>query len=150
MKRLLPLAVVVLVLAACENAQDPVAPQADLPLAATFDVPWPDLDIVAFKVTKRVSLQHAKDIKIKLVVKNQDTQGTQVEPVSATVVGIQNSIVVHSVTRTDVFDPVGNGSSTFSFPAYMPTASGEIQWTVQFEDGDPDADIAAAATKVVQ
>ena len=47
-----------------------------------------------------------------------------------------------------VSDPVGNGRTKFDFPAFTPTAAGDIVWTVTIADGDPDDDTATATTTV--
>jgi hypothetical protein len=48
----------------------------------------------------------------------------------------------------DVSDAPGNGQTRWDFPAYTPTASGDIDWTVTIADGNPDDDAATATTTV--
>jgi hypothetical protein len=48
-----------------------------------------------------------------------------------------------------VSDAVGNGRTRFTFPAYTPTAPGDIVWTATIADDDPDVDEAMATTRVV-
>jgi cysteine-rich repeat protein len=104
-----------------------------------------DLDIAGFRLTKRVRLTHLKPVSIKLVVKNNGTvDGTA----NATVVGVLNAVEVYNQTLT-VSDPVGNGRTTFLFPAYTPVDAGDIQWTATIADTDPDIDEATATTRVV-
>lgn len=110
-------------------------------------IPLPplDLDIAGFRVTKRVSLSRVKPVAIKLVVKN----GGMVEgSADATVVGMQNEMIVYSETIS-VTDPVGDGRTTYEFPAYTPEAIGDIMWTATIADVDPDVDEATAVTRVV-
>ncbi|MFQ5804173.1 MAG: choice-of-anchor D domain-containing protein [Candidatus Methylomirabilales bacterium] len=104
-----------------------------------------DLDIAQFRTTKRVSLTRVKPISIILVVKNG---GSIDEQRIATVTGMQGGQMVYNQTM-DVSDPVGDGRTRFNFPAYTPTASGDIMWTATITDDDPDVDSAMAVTRVV-
>ena len=107
-----------------------------------------DLDVVGFRVTKRVRLSKVKPIRIKVVVKNLSMvagAGT------ATVVGMQGSGVVYEESMP-VTDAVGNGRTTVNFPPFTPDTAGNILWTVTIADGDgvlDPGDEATAGTKVV-
>ena len=129
-------------------SDDPDENPALLNVSGTGFVPQPqvlDLDIAGFRVTKRVSLSSAKPVAIKLVVKNAGmVEGSG----DATVVGMQNGMMVYSETMA-VTDPVGNGRTTYEFPAYTPEVIGDIMWTATIVDGDPDDDTATAVTRVV-
>ena len=107
-----------------------------------------DLDIVGFRVTKRVSLSKVKPVEIKVVVKNNsDITGDGV----VTVVGTQNGADVITMTMP-VSDPVGNGRTTVDFDPYLPIAVGNIEWTATMDDGDgalDPGDEAMATTRVV-
>ncbi|MBS3954710.1 MAG: PKD domain-containing protein [Methylomicrobium sp.] len=101
-----------------------------------------DLDISAFKVTKAQSV--GKPVSIQLTVENP---GTVLGQALATVVGTQNGKVVYK-WNLNVYDYNGKGTTSFTFPAYKPTAKGTINWAVTIADGDPDADLATAITEV--
>lgn len=106
-----------------------------------------DLDIVQFKVTKRVRLANVKPIGIQLTVKNNSAvNGTETRV--ATVTGVQGSVEVYRQTL-DVSDPAGNGRTKFDFPSFTPEAGGDIIWTATIADDDPDDDVATATTNVV-
>ena len=105
-----------------------------------------DLDIAQFKVTKRVRLARVKPVGIQLTVKNN---GLVEGDAPATIIGVQNGVEVYNETVT-VTDAVGNGRTKFDFPAYIPTDAGDIVWTANIADGDPDDDTVLATTTVVQ
>jgi hypothetical protein len=85
-----------------------------------------DLDIAGFKVTKQVQLKNATAIRVQLVVKNHGSSNDQMRP--ATVVGTQNGVELYREMMM-VSDPIGNGRTTFEFPALTPMESGDILWT---------------------
>ena len=129
------------------GSDDVDEPTVEVSLAGTGVAPAVlDLDIAGFRVTKRVSLSHVKQVGITLTVKNDGVINSATRP--ATVVGMQNGIEVYSETLA-VSDPVGNGRSKFSFPPYTPTVSGDITWTATIADDDLDDDTATATTTVV-
>lgn len=101
-----------------------------------------DLDITGLTVTKSTTV--GKPISIKLSVENKGSVNGQA---FASVVGKVNGVAVYS-WRQNVFDDLGKGSTTFTFPSYTPTAKGTIEWTAVVDDGDPDADQAVATTLV--
>jgi PKD repeat protein len=101
-----------------------------------------DLDISAFKVTKSQSV--GKPISIQLSVENP---GTVLGQALATVVGTQNGKEVYKWSL-NVYDYNGKGTTSFTFPAYKPTAKGTINWAVTIADVDPDSDHATAITEV--
>lgn len=104
-----------------------------------------DLDIRSFRVSPHLKYNNKiKPIDIGLEVLNSgmvNGQGT------ATVIGVQNGVEVYNQT-IPIFDMVGGGHSRFHFPSYLPTASGEIIWTVTIGDDDPDIDSVTASTQV--
>ena len=104
-----------------------------------------DLDIKRFSATKKVSLTRGKNIiSIKLTVKN----GGVIEgSAPATVIGMQNGGVVYEQTL-NVTDSVGNGSSRYAFDSFSPDVEGDIAWTVDIADDDPDVDVATGTTVV--
>jgi hypothetical protein len=101
-----------------------------------------DLNITGFSTTNNVRLSRNQSVAISLRVRNI---GTVNLPVPATVVGVQNTVEVYNQT-VQVSDPVGGGSTTFNFPAYTPTAVGNINWTVRVQDTNPNT--ATATTNV--
>ena len=103
------------------------------------------LDIKKFSATKRVSVSKPKAIVPKLSVNNN---GLIDKPANATVTGMQGDVEVYKETLL-VTDGVGNGSSTYEFPSYIPDTAGDILWTAMIADEDPDDDIATATTTVV-
>ena len=62
---------------------------------------------------------------------------TGTAPRPATLVGEQNGITVYTQTL-QVSDPPGGGTSQFAFPAYTPTTTGNINWTLTLQDDNPD------------
>jgi hypothetical protein len=103
-----------------------------------------DLDVKGFKVRKEIKMEKVMPVDIRLDVKNNglaEGQGT------ATVIGMQNGVEVYNQSQP-VSDAVGNGHRRYYFPSYLPTASGEIVWTVSLSDDDPDTDEAVEVTMV--
>lgn len=104
-----------------------------------------DLDVRDFKVRKEIKMEKVRPIDIRLDVKNNglaEGQGT------ATVIGIQNGVEVYNQSLP-VSDAVGKGHRRYYFPSYLPTASGEIVWTLSLSDDDPDIDEAVEVTTVI-
>jgi len=101
-----------------------------------------DLDIAALSISKSVRV--GKPISIKLSVENRGSVSGQA---FATIVGRMNGVEVYG-WRQNVFDDLGKGSTTFTFPAYTPSAVGTINWTAVIDDGDPDMDLATTTTVV--
>lgn len=101
-----------------------------------------DLDIAALSITKSVRV--GKPVTIKLSVENM---GSVTGQAFANVVGRMNGVEVYG-WRQNVFDDLGKGSTTFTFPSYVSTAVGTIDWTVTIDDGNPDLDFATATTVV--
>ncbi len=119
-----------------------------------------DLDIVKFKVTKKVKLVVTDDeddddgddedgddeqsnVEIRLLVVNP---GTDMGERPAMVVGVQAGIEVYAEIVMVFAEPGGKGM--FAFPAFTPTMPGKIKWTVTIDDDDSDIDEAKAKTKV--
>ena len=101
-----------------------------------------DLDIAGFKVSR--SARVGKAIAIELAVANG---GTVLGQARATVQGVQNGNQIYS-WRLNVYDYLDKGNTTFKFPSYTPTSAGNIVWSVEIADVDPDDDAASAATVV--
>jgi hypothetical protein len=100
---------------------------------------------VGVKVTRKVRLQRGEAIIVKRVVKNDGRSNDQTRP--ATVVGTQNGVELYRETIM-VADPVGNGRTSWEFPALTLTDPGDILWTATILDDDPDEDTAMAVTGV--
>lgn len=132
------------------QSNDPGAPTVELTLTGNGIVSPPsntlDLDISRFSVSKRASLKRMTTVGLKLNVVNS---GTTAGSASATLVGVQGGVEVYNQTIS-VSAPVGGRGSKYKFPEYLPTAMGEINWTVTIADDDPDDDTATAVTKVAQ
>jgi hypothetical protein len=60
---------------------------------------------------------------------------------------MQNDIEVFRL-RLNVFDDIGRGTTTFDFGSYVPTVPGDIIWSADIADGDPDNDEVTAITTV--
>ena len=101
-----------------------------------------DLDPVALKVTKSTGV--GKPISLQLAVENP---GTVLGQALATLVGTQNGVEVYRWSL-NVYDNNSRGTTSFSFPAYKPTAKGTINWAATIADLDPDADLATAVSTV--
>jgi len=129
---------------------DPDHPVIAVPLSGTGveagDVALElDLDIAKLAVRKRSWLSSGKPVVIMLMVKN----GGLVEGEAlATLIGVQDGVEVYNESRK-VTDGTGRGRTKNLFPAYLPEGAGEIQWTATIEDGDPDDDVATAATRIM-
>jgi len=103
-----------------------------------------DLDIVRFKVAKRVRVEQT--IHIDLVVRNGgESDGAR----PAMVVGAQDDGMEVYHETLDVADPPGDGATKVKFPPYTAAATGNITWTATIVDDDPDLDEATAMTRVV-
>lgn len=105
-----------------------------------------DLDIRAFRVSQKVELKRDEtdSVQISLDIRTSsraDGQGT------ATVVGIQNGVEVYRANLT-VSAGGARRTRSYTFPTYLPAASGTITWTVTLSDGNPDNDTATATTRV--
>ncbi len=104
-----------------------------------------DLDIRRFTATSSVDLAQVGPVEIRLSVVNAGRVAGQAQ---ATVVGMQNGTRVYERTVT-VSDPVTEGSTSFRFPSYVPTATGRITWTATIADGNSDTDRMSVTTLVV-
>ena len=122
------------------------APNLTVPMngEGTFALPT-DLDIKQFKASKSVSLTKGSGIvSMNITVENN---GTGTGPGLLTVTGEQNGVsFVHQVI--EVRDAIGNGATRVTLQSYIPTEAGEILWTADLQDGDPDIDEATATTNV--
>jgi hypothetical protein len=131
------------------ESDDPANPNVILNLSGSGFTAAPvalDLDISAFRVTKRVRLERNPAVQIKLVVRNQSTVGG--ESRAATVRGWQDNALVYEETL-QVTDEVGNGRSSYDFPAFMDAVPGNLEWTAWIDDDDADDDTATATTLVI-
>lgn len=127
---------------------DPDENPAWLNLTGSGYVPQPqmlDIDIAGVRAGKRVSLRRVKPVAVKLVIKNN---GAIDGSASASLTGTQNGVTVYNEV-VDVNVTVGQRAG-IKFPAYEPTAAGNIQWSVTVADEDPDVDDATAVTRVVR
>ena len=106
-----------------------------------------DLDITGFRVTKHVRLRppRTREVAITLTVENN---GDLDELRDAMVIGTQDGVPVYE-EWIEVRDPPGSGPSAFRFPGYVPSTEGDIAWTAEVFDDDPDDDVATATTDVM-
>jgi len=102
-----------------------------------------DLDIDRLTVPSSGRVGRA----LKAVTINVRNNGTVNGIRTATLTGTQNNVQVYNQSL-QVSDPVGGGTSQFAFPAYTPTATGTITWTVTINDDNPDVDVATGTTTV--
>jgi hypothetical protein len=103
------------------------------------------LDIRAFAVTSHVTLggEAHGSVWLWLIVKKSGAangQGT------ANITGLQNGVKVYDLTIA--VSSADRNRGRYFLPRYRPTAAGTITWTVTLDDGDPDLDVATAATDV--
>lgn len=61
-----------------------------------------------------------------------------VVPRTATLVGVQRGLTVYGPVPLQVSDNPGGGTSQFAFPAYTPTTTGDIIWTLTLVDDVPN------------
>ncbi len=113
-------------------------------VSVTVNAVGVDLDIARFTATGTVRLSRAQTVALSLKVRNNSAVNV---PGTATLIGTQAGGQVYSQTIT-VRDPPAAGVTTFAFPAYRPTATGNITWIVTIADGNPDLDQATATTNV--
>ncbi len=104
-----------------------------------------DVDISRFAVAKRVDLSRGGTIAPKIAVVNA---GTVAGTATVQVEGAVGGVAVYTATQDVTLAPAA--VAKISFPAYVPSAPGTIDWTVTVLDADPDTDVATATTKVVK
>jgi hypothetical protein len=123
----------------------PAAVSAPATVTVTVAPPPPpvDLDIARFSAPANGRVGRA----LAAVTVNVNNGGTVNGIRNATLTGTRNGVQVYNRTL-QVSDPVGGGSSQFAFPAYTPTATGNITWRVEIFDDAPDVDVATATTAV--
>jgi hypothetical protein len=102
-----------------------------------------DLDIVRFRATKRVHLEHMHAVRLRLKIRNN---GSVDQPRSATVVGVQNGMEVYRQTFA-VF-AASRQHVRYELPSFLPAEAGDITWTATITDDDLDADSATRTTRV--
>ncbi|HEX6829487.1 MAG TPA: Ig-like domain-containing protein [Burkholderiales bacterium] len=102
-----------------------------------------DLDIARFTVPNNGRVGRA----LSAVSINVNNGGTVNAPRTATLTGTQNGVQVYN-RSLQVSDPVGGGTSQFAFPAFTPTATGNITWRVEIFDDNADVDVATGTTSV--
>jgi hypothetical protein len=120
---------------------------------ATADFGEPPADFVEFDQV--LSFNNAGQVAIGVrnndgsnaIVRIDDTGFTEIARVSATVVGVQGGVEVYHETRA-VSAPLG-GQSMTTFPSFMPSMTGEIEWTATLEDGNADDDTATDVSMVL-
>lgn len=104
-----------------------------------------DIDAVRIKVTKKLSLARARPVRLRVWFENP---GLVDEPRSATLTGSQGGVEVYSETL-EISDRPGDDAATrYIFPPFVPEAPGDIIWTVDIADDDPDVDLRSAVTRV--
>jgi len=138
-------------------SNDPDESSAFLNLTGSGFIPKPvmlDIDIKRFQVSKRISLKRIKPIELKLVASNMSVSdgsasSTAAKSVNVNVTGILGGSQVYNQTITV---DIESDRLNILLPEYLPPTNsdiGDIEWTVEIIDEDPDADIATAKTKVV-
>lgn len=134
------------------TSNDPDTPTTSLAVSGTGVAPQPavvDIDITGVSATGRISLGRVKPATVTLSVSNPSTLSSGVGQVSATLVGVQNSVQIYS--QTIALDNIAAGATaSYTFADYTPTVVGNIDWTVTVSDLDPDVDQATALTKIVK
>lgn len=134
------------------SSNDPDTPTATVSVSGTGAVPAPavvDVDITGVSATGRISLGRVKPATVTLSVSNPSSISSGTGLASATLVGVQNGVQVYS--QTIALDNIAAGATaSYTFPDYIPTVVGNIDWTVTITDQDPDVDQATALTKVVK
>lgn len=130
-------------------SNDPATAVATLNLTGAGSVPPTsqllDIDISGLSASRRVSLSRGKQVVLKLAAVNP---GTVSGSANATLIGIQNGAAVYSQTATVTLS--AGATANYAFPSYLPTALGEISWTLTIDDQDPDLDTATAVSKIVR
>jgi hypothetical protein len=104
-----------------------------------------DLDIATFTVPGTGRVGRA----MNAVTINVNNGGTLNAARTATLTGTQNGAQVYN-RSVQVNDPVGGTTSQFAFPAYTPTATGNITWRVEIFDDNADVDVATGTTAVTR
>lgn len=101
-----------------------------------------DLDISALRAPTggRVNTP----LTVQLSVRNP---GTVNAPRNAELIGVLNGVEVYRRSIL-VNDPVGGGTTTFSFPSFTPAVAGNLNWTATILDDNPDVDVATAVTRI--
>lgn len=123
------------------------ASQIDVPLTGSAAEGIFDVDITQFRVvpqTIRYRGDRTKTVNISLMVSNE---GEIPGDALASVVGKQAGVPVYAASMT-IHMEVGTAPQSVTFPAYKPTAAGDIAWTVTVDDGYPDDDEETAETRV--
>jgi len=107
-----------------------------------------DLDIKNFHVDRVAQVDGGGNSGIidKIWVTVQNNGAVECSG-SLKVTGIQNAVPVYVQTQT-VTDLPGNGAERTYYQSYVPSATGDILWTAELTDEDPDEDIAEAVTTV--
>ncbi len=118
----------------------PQTPTAN-PVTLTPSAQAGDLDVVQFDVSQAVNLLLGDEVEITIELAGAGAA-------AVTVTGEQGGVEIYRETR-DAPPPGENGSTLVEFPAYTPTAAGEIRWKVTLADADPDTDEATASTAVL-
>lgn len=128
-------------------ASDDIAnPNLAVALGGTGTAQALDVDISQLQVDKKYEIggKKSKPIKIFVNVVNR-SRTNDIRTIS--VIGVQNGVEVYSHALNAVPKPKGKGAH-LPFPAYVPLAAGQIDWTATLEDNDPDTDVATATTLV--
>ena len=121
-------------------------PDADVATATTLvTAQISDFDIAKFTVTSTYALNSTKKTKPIQIQVQMKSANKKVGAGSATVIGMQGGIQVYTATAN-----LGSksGKKGTQFPPFVPTAAGQIDWTLTVVDEDPDIDSAMATTLV--
>jgi hypothetical protein len=108
----------------------------------TVNVGGVDLDIAGFTVPLLGRVGRAQTITLD--VRNA---GTLNAARTATVTGTRGGVQVYN-RSLQVSDPVGGGTTRFTFPAFTPTATGTISWRVEIFDDNADVDVVTRTAVV--
>ncbi len=105
-----------------------------------------DLDIARFRVSATASVGRGDAVRLRAWIRNA---GLLDEPRPAILIGMQDGVEVYSEALSVADAPGNSGSTLVRFPAYVPTAHGNILWMLVVNDDDPDVDEALGATRAV-
>ena len=106
-----------------------------------------DLDVTKFSVARRWDLSRNVNnagFAPSVTVVNASTVTAEAD---AVLVGVLNGAQVYSQTVKVSAAP--GTTAKAAFPVFKPDVVGSITWTLTVNDGDPDADVLTATTKVI-
>jgi hypothetical protein len=100
---------------------------------------------VRLKVKKKEKVEPKRPLKITVKVPKEKSDDEY--PVSATVVGVQNSLEIYR-QRMVASNSASHVQRVFHFPTYQPTSIGVIQWSAQVQMDDDKTKTGTATTTV--